>query len=170
MTIIDPNKKIDKDILIKQYELMVQTTETIFKNRILYNSFFITLITFVLGFISTSIISLLEKKLYYHTIFSIILFIAFIIIFINFWIRVLKQFNLINTEKFNIIEEIEEHFDSLLFKKEYLNRKNKKINIDLSKLDIQIAKSLLVFLIIISSIIILFSLYNIIINSCYIQT
>ena len=24
MTIIDPNKKIDKDILIKQYELMVK--------------------------------------------------------------------------------------------------------------------------------------------------
>jgi hypothetical protein len=130
----------------------------------------VPLITFFLGFISTSIISLLEKKLYYHIIFSVILFIAFIIIFINFWIRVLKQFNLINTEKFNIIEEIEEHFDSLLFKKEYLNRKNKKINIDLSKLDIQIAKSLLVFLIILSSIIILFALYNIIINSCYIQT
>lgn len=146
MTIIDPNKKIDKDILLKQYELMVKTTEGIFRNRIAYNSFFITIITAFLGYLTTS----LDTIINYNFVNPKIILLA-ILVFINsiisFWLKVLKQFNLINTAKFEIIDNIEEEqFSSLLFKQEYTNKKNKKGSIDLSKIDISLAQSLRIIL------------------------
>lgn len=99
------------DNLLPQYKLLVETTNEISNRRENTNKFYLTLITIILGaltFVSTN----------YQPLLAIIPLMFIIIISISLK-KHIKQYKLLNTVKFKLINHLENHLPVYAFTKEW---------------------------------------------------
>jgi len=101
----------DREIILEQYKLYVNTAEKVSDRRQSANNFFLTLNSVLLafsGYLTTTIV-----KYWYFAI-------AFLGISISyFWLKTIKSYRQLNTGKFKVIFDIENKLPLSLFKDEW---------------------------------------------------
>ncbi len=119
----------DKEILLEQYKLYVETSENVCNRRQLANNFFLTLNSALLAFAGYLVTT---NNNSWQTIVPIIgVLISF------FWMKTINSYRQLNTAKFKVIHEIEEKLPEPLFTKEwdYLGRGETKEYVKLTVLE-----------------------------------
>lgn len=109
------NKKYKKDFhkhLLAQYKLYVESADKISSRRESANHFYLTL---NLGLFAISgYLSFLDKN---NLVFMIIPLVGIVISF--YWIKTIKSYRNLNTEKFKVIHKLEDYLPAALFKHEW---------------------------------------------------
>jgi hypothetical protein len=120
----------DKNILLEQYKLYVETAENVSKKRQTANTYFLSLNSFLLilsGYLTT--IKTIRFQLLVFIIISAGIFIC------TFWISNLQSYRSLNSAKYKLIHEMEKQLPIKLFDEEWtlLGRgENKKTYLKLS--------------------------------------
>jgi len=101
----------EKEIILEQYKLFVNTAEKVSDRRQSANNFFLTLNSAILAF-SGYLTSIDIKKWYF--------IVAFMGVFISyFWLKIIKSYRQLNSGKFKVIHDVEEKLPIALFKDEW---------------------------------------------------
>lgn len=103
--------EIDKNTLIEQYKLYVETAEKISEKRQTANTYFLSLNSFLLilaGYLTTLKFDLWHLIIMFAGIFICI-----------FWILNLKSYRALNTAKYQVIHKMEEKLPIKLFDDEW---------------------------------------------------
>ena len=117
-------KEKSNEHLLKQYDMFVQSSEQISLNRMSTNKFYLGVSTVI--FAIASYLTILKNPLFVTLLSFVGMFLCLS------WINSIKSYKRLNSAKFKIIHELEEHLPANLFKKEdeYLNYRYTLTNLE----------------------------------------
>ena len=101
----------DKEIILEQYKLFVNTAEKVSDRRQLANSFFLTINSVLLTF--SGYLATTATGLWYFIIPAVGVLISY------FWLKTINSYRQLNTGKFKVIHDIEKKLPIALFKDEW---------------------------------------------------
>ncbi len=111
----------NKEILLEQYKVFVQTADDITARRLETNKFYLTILLglfTIAGFLNTK-----EMSGYFDS-YSVVILISVIGIFLSVvWYMNIESYKLLNEAKFKVIHEMEEELAYACFDKEWEFRK-----------------------------------------------
>lgn len=114
-TVFNTNENIDLSILIEQYKIYIEAVNLTSNLRSQANTFYLTINTALLGFLSGSISFFSKNFIFYWMIFAGI---AGIILCIS-WIYSIRSFRALNSGRFVVIHEIETKLPARLYSREW---------------------------------------------------
>ena len=109
--LVNENQKINKENIIKQYEILVNSAQEVSNQRENINKFYLTLIAALFS-IGTYLSTIYNKLI-------IIILLIFIILICIRWKKHLQEYKLLNSTKFEIINELEIYLPVKVFTTEW---------------------------------------------------
>jgi hypothetical protein len=109
------NEPVDQDLLIDQYRIMIETSETMMERRQQLGTMYTTICTAVLAFLGAA--CTFDEKIL--SVFCAFVSGLIIIFFCHNWKKSMDSYDLNNRGKFAVIEEIEKYLPANMFECEY---------------------------------------------------
>lgn len=113
--------KINNEILLEQYKIMVSSTEKVTEQRLKVNNLFVTIITSVLTLSAVvgKIVGFEDSESAKLTLYIMLFFtiVSFVLTFS--WSKLINSYGDLNTGKFKVIDDIEFNLNTNMFRREW---------------------------------------------------